>query len=68
MSKNRQLPLIIFIIMLLMVSLACQLTSLEPETVNEDAIVAQVVATVQAQTATNAATIPIADGETALGL
>jgi len=64
MSKNRQLPLIIFIISLLIVSLACQLTSVTPETPNKDAIVAEVVATVEAKTSTNASSVQIADGET----
>ncbi|MBE2223171.1 MAG: trypsin-like peptidase domain-containing protein [Anaerolineae bacterium] len=49
MSKNRQFPLIIFIISLLVVSLACQLTAITPAEENRDAIVADVVATVQAQ-------------------
>ena len=61
MNKHRQFPLIIFIISLLTVSLACQLTAVSPETQNNDAIVAEVVATIQAQTAGSAA-----DGETAV--
>ena len=49
MSKNRQFSLIIFIISLLVVSLACQLTAITPSEQNTDAIVAEVVATMQAQ-------------------
>ena len=48
MRKNRQFPLIIFVISLLAVSLACQISAVTPPEQNRDAIVAEVVATVQA--------------------
>jgi 2-alkenal reductase len=67
MKKNRQLPLILFIISLLIVSLACQLTAVNPPQLDSDAIVEQVVATVQAQQpALKVATEQISDGETAV--
>ncbi len=67
MKKNRQLPLIIFVISLLAVSLACQLTSVTPPEPNTDAIVAEVVATVQAQQPRpNSGNVPVVDGETAV--
>lgn len=66
MSNNRQLSLISFVISLLIVSLACQATSLSPVESNTDAIVAEVVATVQAQNAPNDANILVSNGETAV--
>lgn len=67
MRKNRQFPLFIFVISLLAVSLACQLTSATPPEQNTDAIVAEVVATVQAQqTQPYAENVQVADGETAV--
>mgnify|MGYP002713064774 CR=1 FL=1 len=66
MSKNRQLPLILFITSLMIVSLACQATSLSPTEPNTETIVAQVVATVQAQDAHEAETVLVTEGETAV--
>jgi 2-alkenal reductase len=67
MRKNRQLPLIIFIFSLLLTSLACQLNSVTPPEPDTDAIVAEVVATVQSQQpATNTSDVMVSDGETAV--
>jgi 2-alkenal reductase len=67
MRKNRQLPLIIFVISLLVVSLACQLTSVTPPELNTDAIVTEVVATVRAQQPdTDAADVMVSGSETAV--
>ncbi len=59
MNKLRQYPLIVFIIFLALTAVACQLSSAQPlTTVDTDAIVQEVVATIQAQQPTPAALSP----------
>ena len=68
MTRTRQFYLFLFLVFLFLPTLACQVSSVTPETavINTDAIVQDVVATVQAQLPTPAAiNVPVA-GDTAV--